>query len=52
MIEWTFNEEELLNEVQKHDFRLIESFPVYPGDVLSDDASVPTQFTYVFTRNL
>ena len=52
MIEWTFNKQELLNEVRQYNFHIIESFPVYAGDQISDDSSSPTQFTYVFRRNL
>jgi ubiquinone/menaquinone biosynthesis C-methylase UbiE len=51
MIEWTFNEQELVKEVTQHNFHLIESFPVYPGDEISDNSSEPKQFTYVFRRN-
>jgi hypothetical protein len=50
MIEWTFNEQELVDEVLLHNFELIESFPVYSGDEISNDASMPKQFTYVFRR--
>ena len=51
MIEWTFNEQELLREVSQMNFSIVESFPVYTGDELSSDSSAPKQFTYVFRRN-
>ena len=52
MIEWTFNEQDLVREVSQLNFSLVESFPVYTGDELSSDSSAPKQFTYVFRRNL
>ena len=52
MIEWTFNEQDLVREVSQMNFSLVESFPVYTGDELSSDSSAPKQFTYVFRRNL
>ncbi len=50
MIEWTFNEDELITEVLSQGFRLIKSSPVYPGEVISDDSGLPIQFTYLFER--
>lgn len=47
MIEWTFNEEELLAYAEHSGFRVLGSWPVYPGDVIGLDPASPTQFTYV-----
>jgi hypothetical protein len=50
MIEWTFNEDELIAEVISQGFRLINSLPVYPGQEITSDSSLPIQFTYLFER--
>ena len=50
MIEWTFNENELITEVISQGFRLINSSPVYPGQEITSDSSLPIQFTYLFER--
>jgi 2-polyprenyl-3-methyl-5-hydroxy-6-metoxy-1,4-benzoquinol methylase len=50
MIEWTFNDDELISEVKSHGFRLINSTPVYPGHEITNDSNLPVQFTYLFER--
>lgn len=51
MIEWTFNERELVEGVQDEGFTLQSQWPVYEGGTLGNDPTLPNQFTYVFTRN-
>ena len=50
MIQWTFNESELIGSVEKYGFQLIEKWPVYQGENLSKSAELPSQFTYLFLR--
>jgi len=50
MIEWTFNEDELVDTARSEGFRLVSSCPVYEGGTLGVDPSLPNQFTYVFDR--
>ena len=50
MIQWTFNESELIGSVEKNGFQLIEKWPVYQGENLSKSAELPSQFTYLFIR--
>lgn len=51
MIEWTFNEQELLMCCAEHNFVLGTQWPVYQNGILGSDASNPTQFTYVLVRS-
>ena len=50
MIEWTFNEFELLATFEARGFRLVEEMFVYHGDQMSIDAHKPVQKTYIFSR--
>ena len=50
MIEWTFNENEIVSETISHGFSLLSSHPVHNGDLLDDSISTPKQFTYLFER--
>jgi len=50
MIEWTFNENELIAETLTHGFSLVNSQPINDGDILGDNVSTPKQFTYLFER--
>ena len=50
MIEWTFNDDELIDEVQKHGFKLMNLRPVYGDEEVRSSASSPVQFTYLFER--
>lgn len=51
MIEWTFNESELISEVRTSGFTLAQTWPVYTGSRLSENSNQPTQFSYLFFRN-
>ena len=51
MVEWTFNEMELIESVHAEGFTLHSQWPVYEGSTLGSDPTLPNQFTYVFTRN-
>ena len=47
MIQWTFNESELINCAINNGFQLVQKWPVYQGTSISE---LPSQFTYVFRR--
>jgi ubiquinone/menaquinone biosynthesis C-methylase UbiE len=47
MIEWMFNESELIECVKNNGFQLVQKWPVYQGTSISE---LPSQFTYVFRR--
>jgi 2-polyprenyl-3-methyl-5-hydroxy-6-metoxy-1,4-benzoquinol methylase len=50
MIEWTFNEDELISETIIHGFRFLKSWPVYLDTEITVDSNTPVQFTYLFER--
>ena len=50
MIEWTFNENEIISETIAHGFSLLSTQPINDGDTLDDNVSTPKQFTYLFER--
>ena len=50
MIQWTFNESELINCTRNNGFQLVQKWPVYHGVSMSESAEFPSQFTYMFRR--
>jgi ubiquinone/menaquinone biosynthesis C-methylase UbiE len=50
MIQWTFNESELINCARNNAFQLVQKWPVYQGITISESAEFPSQFTYLFRR--
>lgn len=50
MIQWTFNESELINCAINQGFQLVQKWPVYSGTSISESAELPSQFTYLFRR--
>jgi len=50
MIEWTFNESELISEVHNLGFTLGQSWPIYAGSRLRTISNQPTPFSYLFFR--
>ena len=50
MIQWTFNESELINCAVNNGFQLVQKWPVYEGTSISESAELPSQFTYLFRR--
>ena len=50
MIQWTFNESELINCAINNGFQLVQKWPVYQGTSISESAELPSQFTYMFRR--
>jgi hypothetical protein len=50
MIEWTFNENEIVSETISHGFSFKSVHPIHDGDLLDDNVATPKQFTYLFER--